>query len=63
MYVTKKKANLEVYVTDKMQCNTFTCGSKFTSENRQFSPLSCRRGFFKYYDDQLLAETPNTMNA
>ena len=58
-----KSIFLKVYVTDKMQCNTFTCGSKFIAKNMQFSHLSCRRGFFKYHDGQWLAVTLTTINA
>jgi len=53
---------LKVYVADQMQCNTFTIGSKFTAENMQFSHLSCRWGFFKYHDGQLLAVTLTAIN-
>jgi len=53
----------KLYVTDKMQYKTFTGGSKFTTENMQFSRLSHRRGFFTYHDGQLLAVTLITINA
>ena len=47
MYTSLNKSMfLKVYVTDVTQCNTFICGSKFTTENMQFSHLSQRRGFF-----------------
>jgi len=62
MYFSKKSIFLKVYVTDKMQRNTFTHGSKFTAENMQFSHLSHRRGFFKYQDGLLLAVTLTTIN-
>jgi len=58
-----KSMFLKVYVTDKMQCNTFIRGSKFTTENMQFSCLSRRRGFFKYHNGQLLAVKITTINA
>jgi hypothetical protein len=54
---------LKVFVTDKMQCNTFTRGSKFIAKNMQFSHLFCRRGFFKYHNGHLLAATLTTINA
>jgi len=47
-----KSMFLKVYVKDKMQCNTFTRGSKFIAKYMQFSHLSRRRGFFKYHDGQ-----------
>jgi len=58
-----KSMFLKVYVTDKMQCNTFKSGSKFTAENMQFSKLSRRWGFFKYHGGQLLAVTLTAINA
>jgi hypothetical protein len=39
-----KNMFFKVYVTDKVQCNTFTHGSKFITENMQFSRLSVRGG-------------------
>jgi len=35
-----KSMFLKLYVTDMMQCNTFIHGSKFTTENKQFSRWS-----------------------
>jgi hypothetical protein len=58
-----KSMFLKVFVTDKMQCNSFTSDSKFTAKNMQFSHLSRRRGFFKYHNGQLLAVTLTAINA
>ena len=58
-----KSMFLEVYVTDKMQHNTFICGSKFITEHMQFSCLFQKRVFFKYHDGQLLAVTVTTINS
>ena len=52
-----------MYVIDKMQCNTFICGSKFITEHTQFSCLFQKRMFFKYHDGQLLAVTGTTINS
>jgi len=41
----KKSIFLKLYVTDKMQCNTFTHGSKFIAEHIQFSHLPMGGGF------------------
>jgi len=54
---------LKGYVTDMMQCNTITHGSKFTTENMQFSRLSPKEGLIKYHYGQLLAVTRTTVNA
>jgi len=44
MHFSKQSMFLKLYVTDKMQYNTFIHGSKFTTENMQFSRLSQSMG-------------------
>jgi hypothetical protein len=63
MHFSKQSMFLKLYVTDTVQYNTFIRGSKFITENMQFSRLSHRRRFFKYHDGQLLAVTLTTINA
>jgi len=38
--ILNRSTFLKVYVTDMMKCNTFIRGSKFTTENMQFSRWS-----------------------
>ena len=57
-----KSTFLKVHLADKMQCKTFTSGTKFTAKNMQFSHLTNRWAFCKYHDGQLLAVTLTAIN-